>query len=370
MGKSTSMDTSLKNVYITYGALVTPLGNTVDKNFSALKEGKSGIKKYTNSGFTNENWPLAKIEQISENRFDTLLRTSFIELNQKVSIATLTSSDTLVIVSTTKANIDVFPNDTFESGVTILKNELGIVNEPIIVSNACISGVVAINLAADYIRADKFKDVIVIGIDVVSDFVIHGFQSLYAISEEAAKPFDKERTGITLGEGVAIVILSSEKRNSAFYVKYLNGSSSNDANHISGPSRTGEGLVRSIQKTLERSHINKDQIDFISAHGTGTIYNDEMESIAFDRLELNTKSFNSLKGYFGHTLGAAGVIETIVCLLSMEHNLVFKSLGYTTLGTSKSLNLATDTSQTQVNTVLKTASGFGGGNASLILIKD
>ncbi len=364
------MDTNLKNVYLSYGALVTPLGNTVEENFAALQEGKSGIKKYTNSGFTNENWPLAKIEQISENRFDTLLRASFIELNQKVPRTIINSSNTLVIISTTKANIDVFPNDTFESGIEILKNELGVVNEPIIVSNACISGVVAINLAADYIRSEKFKDVIVIGIDVISDFVVYGFQSLYAISEQAAKPFDKERTGITLGEGVAIVLLSSEKRNSEFSVKYLNGSSSNDANHISGPSRTGEGLVRSIQKTLVRSHINKDQIDFISAHGTGTIYNDEMESIAFDRLTLNSKPINSLKGYFGHTLGAAGVIETIVCLLSMEHNLIFKSLGYSSIGTSKILNLITDTSQTQVNIVLKTASGFGGGNASLILIKD
>jgi 3-oxoacyl-[acyl-carrier-protein] synthase-1 len=370
MGKSTSMDRVVKNVYITYGALVTPIGNTVEENFASLKAGKTGIKKVTKSGFSNENWPLSKIDAITENRFDTLLRGSFSELRHKLTESILKSPHTLVLLSTTKANIDVFPNDTFESAISILKNELGVVNEPLIISNACISGVVAINIAADYIRANKYEDVIVIGIDVVSDFVVYGFQSLYAISEEAAKPFDKSRTGITLGEGVAIVIASAEKRNSSFYAKYLNGSSSNDANHISGPSRTGEGLVRSIQKTLSRADILADQIDFISAHGTGTLYNDEMESIAFDRLALNTKPLNSLKGYFGHTLGAAGVIETIVSMLSMEHNLVFKSLGYSTVGTTKTLNLIEETTTKQVNTVLKTASGFGGGNASLVLIKD
>lgn len=360
----------MKDVFITYGSLVTPLGSSVQENLDALKTNVSGVKVVSNSGFKGENWPLAKIDTITENRFSTLLLNSLIELKSNFDNAILQSEKTLFIISTTKADIENFPEDTFSVINEVLYSELGIKNKPIIVSNACISGVVAINLAADYIRLEKFIDVIVVGIDVVSEFVINGFQSLFALSDEIARPFDKTRKGISLGEGVGIVLLSSNKRNSNFHAKYINGSSSNDANHISGPSRTGEGLVRSINETLKRSNIEKNTINFISAHGTGTLYNDEMESIAFQRTELNTIPMNSLKGYFGHTLGAAGVIETIVSMLSMEHNILFQSLGFSEVGTTEKLNLIEKNEFHEINCVLKTASGFGGGNASLILVKE
>ena len=152
-------------------------------------------------------------------------------------------------------------------------------------------------------------------------------------------------------------------------MEYMDGSSSNDANHISGPSRTGDGLFRTVKKTLQFSNVNEKEIDFISAHGTGTIFNDEMESIAFDRLKMNAIPMNSLKGYFGHTLGAAGVIETAICLQSMRNNLLIKNLGFENQGTPKQINILTENKTLEVKTVLKTASGFGGCNASLILRK-
>lgn len=370
MGKKSKLEYCMNDVFITYGSLITPLGNSVTENYQGLLADKTGVKAHYECGFNKETWQLAKIEEIKENRYSTLLKKGCEELISTISKDIIQSPKTLVLVSTTKGDIDVFPKDTFSSTIQILNQELGLFNSPIIVSNACISGVIAINTAADYIRFEKFETVIVIGIDVVSDFVVYGFQSLFALSDAPVKPYDKDRKGIALGEGVAIVILSNKKVNSQFHAKYLNGSSSNDANHISGPSRTGEGLVRSIQKTLERSNVKVEQIDFVSAHGTGTIYNDEMESIAFERTALQNTPLNSFKGYFGHTLGAAGVIEVIVCLLSMENSILFKSYGFSEVGTSKEMKLLTKNLKTEVNTVLKTASGFGGGNASLLLIKE
>jgi 3-oxoacyl-[acyl-carrier-protein] synthase-1 len=152
-------------------------------------------------------------------------------------------------------------------------------------------------------------------------------------------------------------------------LQLLSGTSANDANHISGPSRTGEGLFRSIRKTLRQNNIAPDEIDFISAHGTATVFNDEMEAIAFDRMGMNSVPLNSLKGYFGHTLGAAGVIETVVSMQMMRSNSLVKSLGYRESGTTKALNITTENRPAEISTVLKTASGFGGCNASLVVRK-
>jgi 3-oxoacyl-[acyl-carrier-protein] synthase I len=353
-----------KAVYISPLSLVTPLGNTVEEHFDAFQKGLSGIKPVENGGFQETTIPLARREEIAANRYDTLLR----EALEKASIKFSTSpGKTAVIVSSTKGNIDLLPGDTF-AGTQPIIHEFFPGTEVFIISNACISGVIAINTAADYLLAGKYEQVIVIGIDVVSDFVSYGFQSLFALSSEACRPFDKSRNGTSLGEGCGIVLVSTQKPED-FAVLYKGGSSSNDANHISGPSRTGEGLVRSIEKTLKRSSVSTSDIDFISAHGTATVFNDEMESIAFGRTNLDRVPLNSMKGYFGHTLGAAGILETIMSMVSMEQNMLFPSHGFQETGTSVPLNIIQNVESKELNTVLKTASGFGGGNASLILQK-
>ena len=368
MGEKTSLEKNYMNIFITYGGLISPLGNNVNENFKNMFTGKSGISITKNIGFNNEDWPLGKIKNIKgKNRYDKLLSTLCDKLIIDFNKSTFKEEKTLFILSSTKGNIDALPNDTFYSSRKILKEKLDIKNEVIIISNACISGVIAVNTAADYIKHNKYNNVVVIGIDVLSDFITYGFQSLFALSNEASKPFDKERKGISIGEAAGCLILSKKEINNNFSVNYIGGSSSNDANHISGPSRNGEGLFRSINKTLKRANINNKEIDFISAHGTGTIYNDEMESIAFNRLKIGNIPMHSLKGYFGHTLGAAGVIELITCIKMMEQETILKSLGFEEQGTSMKLNLIKKNYKSRLTTILKTASGFGGGNASLIL---
>jgi 3-oxoacyl-[acyl-carrier-protein] synthase-1 len=354
-----------KPVYIQYLSLVSPLGNTVEQHLEAFKYGVSGIKLTEKAGFQDTNIPLAKRGGTSSNRYDALLREALEKAKLKLSSKFFEKM--AVIVSSTKGNIDLLPGDTFASTKPII-HEFFPETDVFIISNACVSGVIAINTAADYVLAEKYQEVIVIGIDAVSEFVSFGFQSLFALSNEACRPFDKDRNGTTLGEGCGIVLVSEEKVSESA-VLYKGGASSNDANHISGPSRTGEGLVRSIEKTFKRSGFTASDIDFVSAHGTATVFNDEMESIAFGRTKLDRVPLNSMKGYFGHTLGAAGILETIMSIISMEHNTLFPSLGYRETGTSVSLNIIQRVESKEIHTVLKTASGFGGGNASLILQK-
>lgn len=351
-------------IYIESLALISPLGTSVAEHLQAFQEGKSAIQLTPNAGFQETTLPLAKCKNVEGNRYDELLRLAIKQLSAPIDF----SLRTAIIVSSTKGNMDLLPGDTFASTRAILNETFP--NIPLVIlSNACISGVMAINTAADYLKANIYDQVVVIGIDAVSEFVSFGFQSLFALSDVPCKPFDAKRNGTSLGEACGIVLVTTKKSNH-FSAVYKGGSSSNDANHISGPSRTGEGLVRSIQRTLKRSGMSTSEIDFVSAHGTATVFNDEMESIAFGRVGLDQTPINSMKGHFGHTLGAAGVIETIVSLVSMQENTLFPTYGLEELGTSVSLNMIREVVKKDVNTVLKTASGFGGGNASLILQKE
>jgi 3-oxoacyl-[acyl-carrier-protein] synthase I len=353
------------SIYIQPAAIVSPLGNSIEQHVDAFQKGHSGISLIENGGYRKTSLPLAKRKEITENRYDSLLREGL--ENNHIQLSTKELEKTAVIVSSTKGNIDLLPNDTFTSTRTIV-SEYFPGTDLTIISNACISGVIAINTAADLLIAGKYDQIVVIGIDALSDFVSYGFQSLYALSNEGCRPFDQARNGTTLGEGCGVVIVSKKPMGN-YSVVYKGGSSSNDANHISGPSRTGEGLVRSIEKTFKRSQLSASDIDFISAHGTATVFNDEMESIAFGRMNLDKTPLNSMKGYFGHTLGAAGILETIMSIVSMEKNVLFANLGFTETGTSVPLNIITKNTEAHLTTVLKTASGFGGGNASLILQK-
>ena len=278
------------------------------------------------------------------------------------------SDDTIVIISTTKGDIEEHLATPIQHSIDKIQQNFKLKHTPIVISNACISGVLAMNTANNFIQSNIYKHAFVIGADAISSFVLYGFQSLYAVSNKPAQPFDKDRKGITLGEGAAGVLMSSDPtvfKNES--LEFVEGTSSNDANHISGPSRTGEGLYRTINKTMEAGNVITTDIDFISAHGTGTLFNDEMESIALDRLGMNSIPLNSLKGYFGHTLGAAGLIETAISMQSIRNNTLVQSLGFQNEGTSGGINILTENLNKEVNTILKTASGFGGCNASAII---
>jgi len=283
-----------------------------------------------------------------------------------------------LIISTTKGNIDAlekgsnFPEERayLASLGKRIKSFFRFQNDALILSNACVSGVLAVAVAKRFINQGKYDHIFVIGGDMVTEFILSGFNAFQALSKEPCRPYCKTRAGINIGEVAASLFVTKDTTKLVDEsVVILGESSCNDANHISGPSRTGEGLHRSIQSALKQARIHSEDIDYISAHGTATTFNDEMESIAFNRSALQNTPVNSLKGYFGHTLGASGLLETIIGMHSLQQNTLYASLGFQELGVSEPLNIIEKTTQKEINIFLKTASGFGGCNTAAIFKK-
>lgn len=362
-------------IYIGSEHVLSPIGETAQQNFEAVQNGVSGIKVQKAD---LEKSPSSTLENVDikegYSKIESLGINSALACVSGINESTY-AEKWLFILSTTKGDIDhLQAGDVDKAKPSYLANRIAenlpFNAEVLVVSNACISGLLAAITAHDLIATKKYDHALVVGVDVVSEFTTRGFESFYALSKTPSSPFDENRTGLSLGEAVASVVLSSnEKAFKNEAMVFAGGSSANDANHISGPSRTGEGLTRSIQSAMKYSHTTSQEIDFISAHGTGTRYNDDMESIAFNRCELSKTPVNSFKGYFGHTLGAAGTIELAMSIQSMRNSVLIKTLGCETPGTTNTVNVLLENKLTPVNTVLKTASGFGGCNAAAILKK-
>ncbi len=309
-----------------------------------------------------------RLEQILLVSLADTLKKSGIELTERVGL----------IVSTTKGNIDVLDADSpFDENRAYLgelgkriETFFGFKNEAIVLSNACVSGVLALTVAKRLIHQERYDHVFVVAGDLVSKFILTGFNSFQALSESPCRPYCKTRAGINIGEvGCSILVTKDKAYLVDESVQIIGEASCNDANHISGPSRTGEGLYRSIVSAMEQAKVDADAIDYISAHGTATMYNDEMEAIAFNRANLQNTPLNSLKGYFGHTLGASGLLETIIGMHSLHTNTLFASPGFQELGVSQPLNIITKTTPKENHIFLKTASGFGGCNTAAIFKK-
>lgn len=372
----------MKRVFIVADNIISPIGDTTAANFAAVEQGISGIRRVDNnvlgtepffaSAFTNQNTAngndYTAFEQLCIRSIENALAHCKVSLDDK---------ETIFILSTTKGNIALLKTEVLNEEVRervalqhTAKRIAGYFkagNTPLVVSNACISGVLAIMVAKRLLQSGKYRNAVVTGADMLSRFVIAGFQSLHAISNTPCKPFDKTRDGISLGEGAATVVITVEE-SFAGDKKVLvhEGASSNDANHISGPSRTGNELAYAVNTALRENHVNIDDLAFISAHGTATIYNDEMESKAFETAGLSGVPLHSLKGNYGHTLGAAGVIESVLTIQSLKEGLVLPSANYNEKGVSGNVTVNKALSKTNKRHALKTASGFGGCNAAII----
>ncbi len=371
--------TTLSEVYIGAKSVLCPLGDTPSKVYEAMLNGKTGLRSVerpfgidttSHVGLIDDS--LIPQEHIDSLRLTNMLAACYERSVSKLRFDPFQDKDALVIICTTKGNIDKIgkpedPRLPLTRLSKFMKQMFDLGNDPMIISNACISGVLGIITAARLIRAGKYDHVMVLGGDIVSEFTLSGFASLHALTDGVCKPYDKNRTGINLGEAAAGLVLSNDETIfKGTCNEYISGAGANDANHISGPSRTGEGLHRSIERTLQSASIGPEQIGYLSAHGTGTSFNDEMESIAFERSGLSDVPVNSMKGYFGHTLGAAGVIETMLGLEGMKRRKLVPSLGFEEVGVSSPMNIITETTAPTSDYFLKTASGFGGCNAAAL----
>jgi 3-oxoacyl-[acyl-carrier-protein] synthase-1 len=378
--------------YIIADNIISPLGFSSEENFGNLKKNITGIKRLEKSELSPEPVCAGIIDQLrldnefqkleAKNQFTRLEQLFILSINdtlkQDASID-ISSPKTLLILSSTKGNIDLLSAENkgrfdkkrlflWETG-NVIASHFNNPNKAIIVSNACISGVLGIIIAKRLLEGDTYDTIIVSGADIMTNFVVSGFQSFKAVSAEVCKPYDAARDGISLGEACGTVVLTNKKQNRPS-IAVKGGSSSNDANHISGPSRTGEGLILSIERALKDSGLKASEIDHISGHGTATLYNDEMEAQAITSTGLEKVPMNSLKSYFGHTLGAAGIVESIIGIHSMKNNTLIGTHNYKEQGLTKPINIISETRTAKINNCLKTAAGFGGCNAAVLFTKE
>lgn len=368
--------------------IISPLGMTSEANYEAVKAGRSELKHH--DGLWNLPEPfvasLMNREAVAEEFasiqhderytfFEKMIILSASKAIQNAGIKA-NSDRVLFILSTTKGN--VFLLDKRETGFPQERVRLAMAakqmteyfhnpNPPIVVSNACISGVCAQIEAMRNLESGCFDYVVVVGADAQSAFIVSGFQSFKALSPEPCKPFDAQRCGLNLGDAAATIIYTrKDKANENDWVA-CRGAIRNDANHISGPSRTGEGSYRALRAVL--GDMPTEKIAFINTHGTATLYNDEMESVAIERAGLANVPVNALKGYYGHTMGAAGILESILSMKAINEGIVLATKGFETIGVTHPLKLSNQHQTTEKKAFIKLLSGFGGCNAALLFAK-
>lgn len=371
--------------------IVSPLGYGTRENYEAVKAGKSMLTTY--SGWHDVPQPftasLMDWDQVHSHflsianglasgaqctRFEQLCLLAITGALATAGID-IASPRVLLVFSSTKGNVELLdsrsprcPGQSVLLGVTARKiaRLLGNPNTPITVSNACISGLCAQIVAMRALRSGRYDCAVVTGADVQSRFIVSGFQSFHALSPVACKPFDRDRCGLNLGEAAATIIYKRTAQAHGLWTA-ARGAIRNDANHISGPSRTGEGSYRALRAVLQGQDLSK--IAMVNCHGTSTLYNDEMESIAIDRAGLIGVPVNTLKGYYGHTMGAAGVLEAVLSMHSIDDHTVLATRGFEHLGVSHPVKVSNENRYTAKQEFVKLLSGFGGCNAAILYKK-
>lgn len=352
---------------IGYGAL-TPVGPSASASYQAVREGNSALRPYEGMFGCKEPFVASLFGQR-----DCLAGCSFLETiairaaREAIDAAGIDPSSSRVafVLSSIKGNIGALGREDVSPAVSAARiaRFFNNPNAPVAVSNACISGLAALVQGRRMLLSGRWDAVVVVGAEVQSRFIVTGFQSLKALSAAPCKPFDASRDGLNLGEAAAAMVLACSDQG----WELADGAIRNDANHISGPSRTGEGSYNALRYVL--SSIATEELAFVNAHGTATRYNDEMEAVALGRAGLSGVPVNSLKGCFGHTMGAAGILESILSMQACEEGCVLPTRGFSTLGVSEPLRVSTQRQSCTGKAFVKLLSGFGGVNGALLFKK-
>lgn len=375
--------------YIIADNIISPLGETSEENYLSVKAGRSGIRAYE-PGICNipegfyasllfedfETLALRSAQKAIANALKNIGNGQKNMGNELKTIGNgrleLKGKRTAFILSSTKGNIE--ENISLADSAQRIATQLGIDSKPIVVCNACISGLSALILGNRLIDSDLYDAAIVCGCDTPRQFILSGFQSLKALSPEPCRPFDMERMGLNLGEAAATLILSKNPIQGNSW-RMGDGFIRNDAFHISTPSKTADGLYLSLQRTLEsftkeisstcKQIDMKEHLAFINAHGTATLFNDQMESVAIGRAGLSDLPANAYKSFWGHTMGAAGILETIISMKAIDDDTILGTRGFSELGVSGKMNICAENRPTDKKGFIKMLSGFGGCNATI-----
>lgn len=359
--------------------IVSPLGMSSQENWRAVMQGRSALRRLENykgiplpfvaSVFTPEQVEKLAVEGFT--RFESLAIRSITEALTHTDLD-VHGERTIFILSTTKADVEELGFAAERDGdyhrpalsAQRIAEHVGIGGGAIVCCNACISGVSAQILADRLISAGYYDNAVVCGADLVSSFTASGFLSFKSLSNEACRPFDADRQGLNLGEAAATIVFTRADSLRDGDWLFERGEMDNDAFHLSTPAPSGEG-ARRVLETVMRDR-DASELAFVSAHGTATMFNDQMESVAIEKAGLSSVPLTALKGWFGHTLGASGVLEVILGMMAVSESVVLPLRGFREIGVSGKVNLSPELRATDKNSFLKMISGFGGCNAAAL----
>jgi len=373
------------SVRVVDGDLVTAYGVGLDACWNGLNEGRSAVKPLTR--FSTEPFQChnaAVFDGLTTYRAGTsivwqMLTQLLAENDSRVP------DDALILLASTTGEIDLLEQSIDADTPTCSESKLATLLEKVcarlgekrsgaVISSACASASVALAQGAGMIERGEQECVLVVACDAVSEFVYSGFASLMALDPDGARPFDAKRRGLSVGEAAGFALLMSaeraERENRPSLGELAGWGLSNDANHMTGPSRDGSALAHAIETSLTHAKISLTAISMICAHGTGTPYNDTMELKAFKTVFPEPKPLFSVKGGTGHTMGAAGLVETLLTLRGQREGLVPSTVGLKQPDEEATGWASPEAVQLKESEwALSTNSGFGGVNAALVLRK-
>ena len=384
-----------ERIVIEAGGVVTPIGQDLEAFWSALVTGASGISQIERFpvgdlrvGRGGEIKKLSRIKawgRVPDCRATRLLVSAAGELAAQGGIRSVAPARLAVVVGTALGGVEegerALAGDArrrrlrdalYDAPAHNLARWLDARGPVITVSTACASGATAMALGADLLRSDEADAVVAGGYDVLCRFVMRGFNALKALTREDIRPFDRRRSGLLLGEAAALVLLRRERDAAGPRLGTLLGyGSASDAAHISAPDPEGQGLERAVRAALRAAGIGPDAVDFVSAHGTGTPLNDPIEAAVLRRVlgpRTSTVPVNSIKPSLGHTMGAAAVLEALMCLYAFRRGLIPPTLHLDEPDPACALDHVRGAARAARPRIsLSTSLGFGGCNAALVL---
>jgi 3-oxoacyl-[acyl-carrier-protein] synthase II len=384
-------------IAIAAAGVATPIGQDVETFWSSLLTGASGISQIERFpvadlrvGRGGEIKKLARItswNRIPDCRATRLLISAADELVTQSGFRPLPlePARVAVVVGTAIGGVEEgekalagdparrrLRDALYDAPAHGLARWLGATGPVITVCTACASGATALAVGADLLHQGEADAVVAGGYDVLCRFVMRGFDALRSLTRDVIRPFDRRRSGLLLGEAAALVLLLREREAGRARLGTLLGyGSASDATHIAAPDPTGQGLERAIRAALAQADVTPGDIDFVSAHGTGTPKNDPVETMALKRAlgaRAGTIPVNSIKPGMGHTMGAAATLEAIMCLLASRHGLIPATLHLEEPDPECDLDFVIDRARVgRPRISLSTSLGFGGCNAALVL---
>ncbi len=383
--------------------IVSALGVGVQRNCEALRAGQSGLGsvslfktnhrvpvgevKLSNDALKKrlglpENAPFSRTALLGMLAAKEAVDDAQITVNQRIGLVSATSVGGMDLTECFYRDFMHAPNkgrlrlaahhDSADSTLQIA-NYCGIHDFSTTISTACSSAANAIMLGARLLQAGLLDVVVAGGTDSLCQFTLNGFKSLMILDENRCRPFDDTRAGLNLGEGAGFIVLQRAESPSAKSYGYLLGfANANDATHQTATSQTGDGAFLSMSKALAMAKLSTADIDYINVHGTGTGNNDASEGVALQRLfGANVPTFSSTKAFTGHTLAAAGGIEAVFALLSLQQGAVWPNLNFSTPMHELPLVPQTDFAENRnLRHVMSNSFGFGGNCATLIFGKN